>query len=181
MPGNDKTFPDDKNLAAFYDDFARTMYENFDKALQQVQCEASNIARYSLVRNCTDCQKAYKNWVCSVAIPRCEVFSSNDTFLQMRNIMAPFPDGTSVPDSTKIAFGNLTAFNSSRVPQIDQQVQPGPYKEVLPCESLCYDIVRSCPASSAPPCAARAISSPWTPPASSRRASMLLLRSPCLA
>lgn len=24
---------------------------------------------------------------------------------------------------------------------------PGPYKEVLPCEEMCYELVRSCPAS----------------------------------
>jgi len=41
---------------------------------------------------------------------------------------------------------NLVATNSSRNPLIDQTIQPGPYKEVLPCEDLCYDIVQSCPA-----------------------------------
>ena len=30
---------------------------------------------------------------------------------------------------------------------IDTQIQPGPYKEVLPCQDLCWDIVQSCPAS----------------------------------
>lgn len=29
---------------------------------------------------------------------------------------------------------------------IDAEIQPGPYKELLPCEDLCFDIVRSCPA-----------------------------------
>lgn len=29
---------------------------------------------------------------------------------------------------------------------IDEEIQPGPYKEMLPCEDLCFDLVRSCPA-----------------------------------
>lgn len=29
---------------------------------------------------------------------------------------------------------------------IDIDIKPGPYKEMLPCEGLCFDIVRSCPA-----------------------------------
>lgn len=37
-------------------------------------------------------------------------------------------------------------FNSSRNPMIDIDIRPGPYKEMLPCEDICYDLVRSCPA-----------------------------------
>jgi len=29
---------------------------------------------------------------------------------------------------------------------IDQSIKPGPYKELLPCDDLCFDLVRSCPA-----------------------------------
>ena len=29
---------------------------------------------------------------------------------------------------------------------IDNDIKPGPYKEVLPCKDLCYELVRSCPA-----------------------------------
>ena len=36
---------------------------------------------------------------------------------------------------------------NSRNPIIDEQVLPGPYKEVLPCDDLCYNVVQSCPAS----------------------------------
>lgn len=36
---------------------------------------------------------------------------------------------------------------SSRNPFIDEKVIPGPYKEILPCEDLCYNVVQSCPAS----------------------------------
>lgn len=36
--------------------------------------------------------------------------------------------------------------NGSRTPLIDEVIKPGPYKELLPCEELCYGLVRSCPA-----------------------------------
>lgn len=28
---------------------------------------------------------------------------------------------------------------------IDQVIKPGPYKELLPCQELCYDLVQACP------------------------------------
>ncbi|KAI1138992.1 stretch-activated Ca2+-permeable channel component-domain-containing protein [Hypoxylon sp. FL0543] len=148
VPGNLKNFPNGTALATFYDNYARTMWDNFDKVLQQVPCETSITAQYSLAKNCDDCKTAYKNWLCSVAIPRCEDFSSPDReYLQMRNIGAPFPNGTTVDKSIADKFGQMKAFNSSRNPIIDDVIQPGPYKELLPCEGLCYELVRSCPAS----------------------------------
>lgn len=124
------------------------MWDNFDKVMQQVPCETSSTAQYSLVRDCDDCRVAYKNWLCSVAVPRCEDFSTPDrNFLQMRNIGAPFLNGTTVDQSILDRWGNNSAFMSSRNPQIDEVIQPGPYKELLPCEDLCYELVQSCPAS----------------------------------
>ncbi|KAL9084666.1 MAG: hypothetical protein Q9159_005096 [Coniocarpon cinnabarinum] len=42
---------------------------------------------------------------------------------------------------------NWIATNSSRNNDtIGEQIQPGPYMEVLPCKDLCYDLVRTCPA-----------------------------------
>ena len=59
----------------------------------------------------------------------------------------PFPNGTMLDPAVR-AFVNNTAFlNGSRNTAIDTSVIPGPYKEILPCDDLCYDIVRSCPAS----------------------------------
>lgn len=29
---------------------------------------------------------------------------------------------------------------------IDAVIQPGPYKELLPCKDICYNLTRSCPA-----------------------------------
>ncbi|KAI0408194.1 stretch-activated Ca2+-permeable channel component-domain-containing protein [Xylaria palmicola] len=147
VPGNPEKFPNGTALAAFYDNYTRTMWDNFDKVLQQTPCQAPATQRYSLARDCDNCKQAYKNWLCSVAVPRCEDFSSSDPSLQMRNINAPFPDGSFVDQSIRNAFGNLTAFRSSRNVDIDEKIQPGPYKELLPCDYLCYELVRSCPAS----------------------------------
>lgn len=38
------------------------------------------------------------------------------------------------------------AFNSSRNPMIDTDIRPGPYKELLPCKDMCYNLTQSCPA-----------------------------------
>ncbi|KAI0119195.1 stretch-activated Ca2+-permeable channel component-domain-containing protein [Daldinia grandis] len=148
VPGNVNTFPNATALGNFYDDYVRSMWDNFDKVLQQTPCEAASTARYSLARGCEDCKTAYKRWLCSVAIPRCEDFSTpNRSYLQMRNIGAPFPNGTTVDEEILKDHGDSRAFNSSRNPKIDEVVQPGPYKELLPCENLCYELIQSCPAS----------------------------------
>ena len=41
---------------------------------------------------------------------------------------------------------NRLAFSSSRNPMIDTVIQPSPYKELLPCKDMCYNLTRSCPA-----------------------------------
>ncbi|KAI1498553.1 stretch-activated Ca2+-permeable channel component-domain-containing protein [Biscogniauxia marginata] len=148
VPGNPARFPNGTALAAFYENYTQTMYNNFEKNLAQVPCQAPPVQQYSLVKSCDDCKTAYKNWLCSVAIPRCEDFSSPDRdYLQMRNINASFPNGSSVPQEIKDKYGHLKAFASSRNSIIDTEIQPGPYKELLPCNDVCYELVRSCPAS----------------------------------
>ncbi|KAI0810692.1 stretch-activated Ca2+-permeable channel component-domain-containing protein [Xylaria sp. FL0064] len=148
VPGNIEKFPNGTLLAAFYDNYTQTMWDNFDKVLQQTPCHAPPTQKYSLAKGCDDCKKAYKDWLCSVAIPRCEDFSSPDQdYLRMRNINAPFPNGTLVDPSIRKEFGDTLAYNSSRNTEIDTVIQPGPYKEVLPCDYLCYELVKSCPAS----------------------------------
>jgi len=56
----------------------------------------------------------------------------------------------SKPDPTEYGLSeNVTSiswFNSSRNPAIDSGIAPGPYRELLPCTDLCYELVRSCPA-----------------------------------
>ena len=61
----------------------------------------------------------------------------------------PFPNGTFLSQDL-IQYANLTVpLNASRNPNIDTFVQPGPYKEVLPCDDLCNTLVQSCPAAMA--------------------------------
>ncbi|KAK3308626.1 stretch-activated Ca2+-permeable channel component-domain-containing protein [Chaetomium strumarium] len=148
VPSNPTTFGNSTQLAQFYDNFAATMYANFDKSLAQIACEAPSSQRYSLARNCSDCATAYKDWLCSVTIPRCEDFSNNASYLQPRAISQPFPDGKPLDAATLAALNlpNTTAFNSSRNPRIDEVIRPGPYKELLPCDDLCYKLVQNCPA-----------------------------------
>jgi calcium channel MID1 len=134
-------------LAAFYDDAAQAQYTNFDYAMQQIPCEIDSTGQYSLVRNCTSCREAYKSWLCSVMIPRCMDYSSTASWLQERNLNQSFPNKTSLDQGIIDAAQNNLYLLSSRNPNIDAVVQPGPYKEILPCEDLCYEIVRSCPAS----------------------------------
>ncbi|WYZ38952.1 hypothetical protein EsH8_III_000866 [Colletotrichum jinshuiense] len=133
-------------LAQFYDNYARDIYANFKKQLDQVACEAPAVQRYSLARNCSDCEIAYKKWLCSVTIPRCEDFTSNYMFSLVRNVNQTFPNGTLLPID-ELAKYNARVFQHSRNPLIDEMIEPGPYREILPCAYLCYDLVQSCPAS----------------------------------
>jgi calcium channel MID1 len=145
VPSN-PNFGNSTQLAQFYDRFASSMYENFNKSLAQIPCEAPPEQRYSLVRDCTNCSAAYKDWLCSVTIPRCEDFDNDAPYLQPRAIGQPFPDGTALDADRLKGMENVRRFNSSRNPLIDEVIKPGPYKELLPCEDVCYKLVQSCPA-----------------------------------
>ena len=145
---NNPDFANSTQLAKFYDDYAAEMYRNFNRSLQQVACEAPSTQRYSLARNCTDCAVAYKDWLCSVTIPRCEDFDSGADYLQPRAMAQRFPNGEVLGGAIRDKFplADTWAYNSSRNARIDEIIKPGPYKEVLPCDDLCYNIVQSCPA-----------------------------------
>lgn len=142
---------DDDKLKALYDGQAKKYFKNFSNSLDQVACDAPSTAQYSLARNCTNCRDDYKAWLCSVLIPRCEDWTANDDWLIPRNINAEFSDGTIPFANNMSAEFNATmrdrfGYSKSRNPMIDTDIKPGPYKEMLPCEYLCFDIVRSCPA-----------------------------------
>ena len=145
VPSNPTRFTSATELAQVYDDYASNMFSMFKNALAQIPCEAPDTQRYSLARGCSDCEAAYKNWLCSVAIPRCADFEDNSTYLQPRAIGQPFPDGTFLDPSTAALYPNTTAYNASRNAFLDETIAPGPYKEVLPCDDLCYGLVQSCP------------------------------------
>jgi len=140
VPSNLTSQPNLTNLTQLYDDYANAYYQNFTYSLQQIPCDTTSSAQYSLARNCADCEKAYKTWLCAVTIPRCEDFSNNASFLQPRAVSNTFSNGT-------LADPNALYSNSSRNPMIDQIISPGPYNEILPCVDLCYNLIQSCPAS----------------------------------
>ncbi|KAI5854702.1 stretch-activated Ca2+-permeable channel component-domain-containing protein [Tricharina praecox] len=153
-------------LKDFYDDLSAKWWKNFTYSLQQIQCNASNSAAYSLVRNCDDCSAAYKNWLCAVTIPRCMDHSSNLPYLAERSSNKLFWNNTDSawqqhPFMPKLAQDEIDEWTSSggwlkngnqsmsRVPsrntKIDEIVKPGAYKEVRPCKDLCWTLVQSCP------------------------------------
>ncbi|KAL2419805.1 Calcium influx-promoting protein ehs1 [Exophiala dermatitidis] len=154
VPTNPQKFPPTTGLpelAALYDSYASQMYQYFNYSLQQIPCNTTSSAQYSLARNCDDCARAYKQWLCAVTIPRCADYSNDqDSWLKPRNVGQPFVNGSSITLSSGSNVDqvllNSVATNSSRNPIIDESIRPGPYKEVLPCKDLCYDLVQSCPA-----------------------------------
>jgi calcium channel MID1 len=140
------------SLAQLYDQWANQSYLNFTNSLAQIPCKTTSSAQYSLARTCDDCSRDYKTWLCAVMIPRCDDFSSDAPFLQPRNMNTKFPNGTSL-DQNNPTFAaindtdrNRLYHNSSRNQLIDQVIAPGPYKELLPCQDLCFHLVQSCPA-----------------------------------
>ena len=144
MPGNDDM--NNTELVRLYDDYARDMYENFKKVLAQIPCEAPPDQRYSLARGCADCERAYKRWLCTVTIPRCEDIFSPNQYGVIRNIGKEFPNGTKLPPEMRLGYEDNPYFNSARNLELDDKIKPGPYKEVLPCDDICYEVVQSCPA-----------------------------------
>lgn len=139
--------PNVTNLTAIYDSFAETAYKNFSFSLQQIPCNTTSTAQYSLARTCDHCDHAYKQWLCAVAIPRCEDFSSRKSYLQPRAVASPFING-STGNGPEFSDENQNRWHSSRSRNwiIDAKINAGPYKEILPCIDLCHNLVQSCPA-----------------------------------
>lgn len=147
VPSNPNVFPNMSALAAFYDNATQASFANFEKVLAQIPCETTSSAQYSLARTCNDCHEAYKSWLCAVSIPRCTDFTKEKDWLQRRAMGQPFPNGTFLPSRDRAIADQTAGINASRNARIDELLVPGPYKEVLPCDELCFNLVRSCPAS----------------------------------
>ena len=146
MPTNPQIWGNVTALGERYDKYASDAYIPFDKSLQQIPCDTTPSAQYSLARTCTDCARAYKRWLCAVTLPRCDDISSDNPRLMPRRV--DDPDTTSLFFSEKAFNPNnksVPVSNSSRNPMIDSEIQPGPYKERLPCIDLCHQLVQSCP------------------------------------
>ena len=150
-PANPHTFNTTGSLAQQYDQHANELYKNFSNSLQIIPCNTTSSAQYSLAKNCKDCEKAYRQWLCAVTIPRCEDISNRAPYLQPRAVNQQFINSSwSVETEGDLAFSpesrSKLAFNSSRNPMIDDIIRPGPYRELLPCQDICYNLTRSCPA-----------------------------------
>lgn len=150
-PANPQTFNTTELLALQYDQYAQSLYQNFTYSLQQIPCNTTSSAQYSLARTCSDCDAAYRQWLCAVTIPRCEDISKPAPYLQPRAVNYTFINSSyAVGTDGDLAFSKANrsrlSFNSSRNPMIDSVIRPGPYKELLPCKDICYNLIRSCPA-----------------------------------
>ena len=147
VPANSNNFPNASALGNFYDENVKSNFAIFEKILALIPCETTSSAQYSLAQNCTSCYNYYKDWLCTVSMPRCTDFDSTLPWLQERGMGQTFPNGTLLSPALVQLANQTMAINNSRNPNIDEFVQPGPYKEILPCDDLCYDIVKACPAS----------------------------------
>lgn len=152
VPSNASLANNQSQLARYYDSHTSQLLENFNNSIAQIPCNTTSSAQYSLAVNCSDCRTAYKNWLCAVTIPRCEDFGNTANYLQPRAVNYNFIDetyGNRFTNDPLLARQNrsVSYMNQSRVQRIDEDITPGPYKELLPCEDLCYSLVRSCPAS----------------------------------
>lgn len=157
-----------ERLQFFYENYTTYWYPYFNYTLGQIACNTTADAQYSLAKDCTHCAAAYKEWLCAVSIPRCEDFSNPAPYLQVRNAGQEFYNNASMLDDDFLTsnytpmpgaptiqgsnafqqtYASSFATNRSRNGQIDEQIRPGPYKEVKPCEDLCYSLMQSCPAS----------------------------------
>ncbi|CAI7642541.1 unnamed protein product [Penicillium glandicola] len=141
VPSNPKLSVD--KLRTIYDDYASAFYQNFSYSLQQIQCKTSEEGMFSLAVGCDDCRNAYKQWLCGVTIPRCADFSSDAPYLAVRNAGQAFINGSSLPEDSP--YRQSVASNSSRNAIIDEEIKPGPYKEILPCRDICHTLVKDCP------------------------------------
>ncbi|WFD29524.1 stretch-activated cation channel mid1 [Malassezia sp. CBS 17886] len=120
-------------------------YGNFSAMLATFPCESETFGMYSSVTTCTDCMRAYQNWLCAVAIPRCtdlvdpaqSAASQNGTDLE----------GLAMPANVQLYpyVVNRIGEDSSRQSYINELLRPGDYGELLPCLSTCEMVTRSCP------------------------------------
>lgn len=139
------------DIKNFYDNFTSNLMDNFNRVLEQYDCSRS---QYSLIRNCTDCSRAYRRWLCSVSIPRCTDMEDVTDKRNTGYLPAPLPNADTAGNpylidrtSGPVVVGRRTNTSRGAIPQLLQNslMDPGEYGEVLPCIDLCFDVVQSCP------------------------------------
>lgn len=120
-------------------------FANFSATLSTFPCDSPKFGMYSSVATCTDCLRAYQNWLCAVAVPRCTdtVDPKKSAASQDGKDLVGLPMGTNTHLYPYVV--NRIAPNSSRQAYIGRLFNPGPYGELLPCLTVCEMVVRSCP------------------------------------
>lgn len=133
-----------------YEDHVEVLMHNFENVLAQYDCSKS---QYSLIRNCTDCQLAYRRWLCSVSIPRCTDVEDVTDFKNHGYIppeeKPKADDNPYLIDRSKgpvvVQRNTSTLRTAINLPENETRIDPGDFGEVLPCIDLCFDVVQSCP------------------------------------
>ena len=108
---------------------------NFTASLKTFPCGRDI---YSIIQSCASCERAYRDWLCSVLIPRCgEVVADGSPpllpppALEARSLAA---DNTT---SSSARLGQTIFSNST--PPVEN------YVELLPCLETCHGVDRACP------------------------------------
>ncbi|KAI6001349.1 stretch-activated Ca2+-permeable channel component-domain-containing protein [Pisolithus albus] len=81
---------------------------------------------YSPLQTCSDCQREYRSWLCSVSFPRCSEPSSGSNAQAPFSALQPQPSGVS-PRNPFFPVVNFT------------------YNSLLPCLEVCHAVDRACP------------------------------------
>ncbi|KAI5989562.1 stretch-activated Ca2+-permeable channel component-domain-containing protein [Pisolithus albus] len=81
---------------------------------------------YSPLQTCSDCQREYRSWLCSVSFPRCCEPSSGSNAQAPFSALQPQPSGVS-PRNPFFPVVNYT------------------YNSLLPCLEVCHAVDRVCP------------------------------------
>ncbi|KAF9914909.1 stretch-activated cation channel mid1 [Lobosporangium transversale] len=153
LPGSSSGTTVQQDVKHYYDDFTSRLMETFTKVLKQYDCSKS---QYSFIRNCTDCERAYRRWLCGVSIPRCTdvediTDSNNYGYVRPEDIDPHAAENPYLLDRSNgpVVVGRNTSTSRGAVAQLSAEnntlMNPGEYGEVLPCVDLCYDVVQSCP------------------------------------
>ncbi|KAG8814126.1 stretch-activated cation channel mid1 [Serendipita sp. 399] len=111
---------------------------NFTASMKTFRCGQD---LYSITQSCASCERAYRDWLCSVLIPRCgEVDPSPDP-----NV------GPIDPPAALVARVMSSTNTTDSSPRVDQTVFGGggaaveQYNELLPCLETCHAVDRACP------------------------------------
>ncbi|KIM29726.1 hypothetical protein M408DRAFT_328587 [Serendipita vermifera MAFF 305830] len=130
----DPTTYDSTNFPTAIQDMLTQSLGNFTASLKTFPCGREI---YSIIQSCASCERAYRNWLCSVLVPRCgEIDQSRSLALE--------------PPAALVSRSVGSANTTSASPRLDQTVFSSgdgvtDYMELLPCLETCHAVDRACP------------------------------------